>query len=280
MIETILYSVAFVALLAASINDIRTREVPDWVSYALIASALGLRLLFSIAKFDWSTLLSGIAGFLVFVAFGYLMYYTGQWGGGDSKLVMGMGAVIGLNFTLALFFINVLFAGALYGVVWIAALAWIHAAAVKKQLARNLPLRNVQYGMLFFTVLLIILSLAISNDAFIRFTFTLISFLPLLSFYLFLFIKSVEKVALYKQVHPKELTEGDWLAQDIVVNGKYIAGKKDLGVTKAQIKQLFSLYQKKRIKKIMVKNGIPFVPSFLIGFILTVILGNWVQALL
>src|SRR3989344_1116475 len=130
MVIEILYSLALVALIAASYSDIKTREVPDWISYGLIASALGLRLIFSLASFEWIILLEGLAGFLLFVAFGYLMYYTGQWGGGDSKLIMGLGAVIGLNITLAVFFINVLVAGGVYGVAWMITLAWLHASSV------------------------------------------------------------------------------------------------------------------------------------------------------
>jgi len=281
MVIGILYSVALLALIAASFTDLKTREVPDWISYGLIAAALGLRLMFSLAAFEWVILLQGLAGFLIFVAFGYLMYYTGQWGGGDSKLIMGLGAVIGFNTTLAVFFINVLVAGGVYGLFWIIALAWLHASAVKKEMKSILlSARVAQYAILSLTVVLIILTLAVSNGNFMRFTFMILSLLPLFSFYLWVAIKSVEKVALYKQVHPKELTEGDWLAHDIVVNGKCIAGKKDLGVTKAQIGQLTQLYKQKKIKHITVKNGIPFVPSFLIGFLITIVFGNWVQALL
>jgi len=79
-----------------------------------------------------------------------------------------------------------------------------------------------------------------------------------------------------KLVNPKELTEGDWIAKDILVKGKYIAGPKDLGIEKKQIKELIRLYQKRKIKKVLMKIGIPFVPSFFIAYIITLAYGNLV----
>ena len=50
--------------------------------------------------FDWMYSLEGLFGLIVFVVVGYIMFYAGQWGGGDSKLLMGLGALIGLKLTL------------------------------------------------------------------------------------------------------------------------------------------------------------------------------------
>ncbi|GIU69536.1 MAG: hypothetical protein KatS3mg002_0772 [Candidatus Woesearchaeota archaeon] len=49
---------------------------------------------------------------------------------------------------------------------------------------------------------------------------------------------------------------------------KYITGPKDLGISKEQIE----LLKKSKIKKVLVKEGIPFIPAFLIAFILTMIM--------
>ena len=116
MFNIILFSVVFVGLLVGTFTDIKTREVPDWVNFGLIFSGIGLRLLFSVFSFDWSFLIDGVFGLGVMVLFGYLMFYTGQWGGGDSKLLMGLGALLGLQFSinslLVVFLINVLLVGA------------------------------------------------------------------------------------------------------------------------------------------------------------------------
>ena len=101
----------------------------------------------------------------------------------------------------------------------------------------------------------------------------------IISFYMWLFVKAIEKVAMLKYVTPDKLTEGDWIAQEVKYKGKVITGPKDLGIEKKQIKKLVSLYKKKKLKKILIKEGIPFVPSFLIAFIITIIYGNLLMLL-
>ena len=75
---------------------------------------------------------------------------------------------------------------------------------------------------------------------------------------------------MYKYISVDKLTEGDWVAEDIIVKGKLICSKKDLELTKEQISKL----RKLKIKNVFVKEGIPFVPSFLIGLLITLIWGN------
>jgi hypothetical protein len=83
-----------------------------------------------------------------------------------------------------------------------------------------------------------------------------------------------------KYVTPKELTEGDWIAKDIIIKHNKIAGPKDLGIEKSQIKKLIQLYNKGKIKKVLIKVGIPFVPSFLIAYLLTMLSGNLLYLLI
>ena len=81
-------------------------------------------------------------------------------------------------------------------------------------------------------------------------------------------------------VDPEKLTEGDWVVQDVVIGGKRICGPKDLGLEMRQIKRLIRLKKQKKIKKVLIKYGIPFVPSFLIAFIVTFLYGNFVFQML
>ena len=125
--QMILISVALVYLTVASYTDLKKREVPDWLNFGLIFSALGLRTLFSF-EYGWTLLINGILGLLVCLGIAYLFYYTNQWGGGDSKLLMGMGAVIGLglnfnklsdsNFNLIVFFVGLFVFGAIFALMW------------------------------------------------------------------------------------------------------------------------------------------------------------------
>ena len=47
-LEIILISLSLIVLLVASIFDIKTREIPDLLSYSFIASVLGIRLIYSL----------------------------------------------------------------------------------------------------------------------------------------------------------------------------------------------------------------------------------------
>src|SRR3989338_6269271 len=129
MIAVILIVITLIYLAAACYTDLKTREVPDWLSYSLIFAALGTRSIASISL-GWEVLISGILGLGIFFGLACLFYYTHQWGGGDSKLLMGMGVVIGVSlpfdlnsFNLLWFFLALLFLGAIYGLFWMTGIA-------------------------------------------------------------------------------------------------------------------------------------------------------------
>tara|TARA_Y100000310_G_C20640196_1_gene793480 strand:- start:1586 stop:1843 length:258 start_codon:yes stop_codon:yes gene_type:complete len=77
-----------------------------------------------------------------------------------------------------------------------------------------------------------------------------------------------------KYVKPTEVTEGDWIAKDVIINNKRLTGPKDLGIERKQLNKLIAYYKKGKIKKVLIKVGIPFVPSFLVAYVLTLLYGN------
>jgi Flp pilus assembly protein protease CpaA len=285
MIEIILFSIILIALLAASYTDLKTREVPDWLSYGLIFSGFGLNTLYSIISTDPMPLLSSLAGFAIAFSFASLMYYTGQWGGGDSKLLMGVGAMMGIQFqftpipSLFLFLINMLLAGALYGIGWIAFLGIKNRAKLSRELPRVISatasLRNLPFLIMIIALPFTLLFAMQTADLSITKTVALIFILiPFALIALFILIKAIEHISFYKNIPPSKLTEGDWIAKPIKIKNRIIASPKDLGISKAQIKKLIAL----RIKSVPIKEGIPFVPSFLFGFLATLVWGDWLTA--
>lgn len=54
-----------------------------------------------------------------------------------------------------------------------------------------------------------------------------------------------------------------------------ISGPADLGISREHIDEL----KKRRVKLVTVKEGIPFVPSFLAAYLVTMLLGNWLTLL-
>ena len=93
MIDLFIISIALVWLIFASLQDIKTREVPDWISYSLIIIALAFYSIKSIVMKDFSFIIQSLFGSIFLFLLGNLMYYTRQWGGGDVKLLAALGAL-------------------------------------------------------------------------------------------------------------------------------------------------------------------------------------------
>ncbi len=274
MLEVILLTVALVLLIVASYSDIKTREVPDWVNFSGIVAGLGIRAVWSLQYNDWSVLGWGVLGFVVFFAFSIIMYYSRQWGGGDSKLLMAMGSLLGLEFSKSGagfgFLVWAILAGALYGMVWsiiLAVMNWKAFASRYSAIHSKFKWANIPVLMVFIFGF----GLAIAtDDNMLRVLMLLIALLAPVLFYTAIGVKAVEKCCMYRTVSPALLTEGDWIANIVKVKGKYVCGPKDLGITKEQISAL----KKLKVKSVLVRDGIPFVPSFLLAFLLYLWLGS------
>ncbi|MBI5392942.1 prepilin peptidase [Candidatus Woesearchaeota archaeon] len=305
MIIEILLIIAIIYLLIGSYTDLKTREVADLVNFSLVALAFGINMVLSAIYADWNFIISSILGFLLAVLIAMVMYYTGQWGGGDAKMLFGIGALFGIGLQLPIhfsvlslktvllqwfnqppllfiFFIYMLIVGGFYGLLWsiyLAAVSWkkfIIAFDERIHQKDILLLRKLLMGF----SLLIVAVVFFVNDIAIKLLLTSLLLMLIFTFYLYQFIKVIEKVAMLKLVQPQELTEGDWIAEDIVVDDIYIAGPKDLGIEKVQIIKLIELRKEGKIDTVKIKQGIPFIPSFLITLLLSYFVGlGWLIAL-
>jgi len=278
--------ICLIALLVAMITDLKIREVPDWLNFSLIFAGIGINLIASIIYSNLSFIVNSIAGLAFAVIVALLMYYGGQWGGGDSKMIMGLGALLGINiFHLNIeklfnsffisFFINMLLAGSIFGLIWILVLFIKSRNKVFKrfkQLRHEKIFLRIRWVFLFL-LLLIIMSMFL-NLGRIKYYFIGIILISFFVSYLWVFVKAIEETAMVKKVNIDKLTEGDWIVKDVIVDKKRITGPKDLGISKKQIAKLKRLKSKGKIKKVLIKEGIPFIPSFFLAFIVTLIFGN------
>ena len=80
----------FIGLVAA-VEDLRRRQIPNWIPVAAIAGGL----LIAFRDKGWSGAGSSVAGLVAGFAVFFLFYALGAMGGGDVKLMAGFGAVLG-----------------------------------------------------------------------------------------------------------------------------------------------------------------------------------------
>ena len=244
MIEAILMVVILIALIVGSYTDLKTREVPDWVNYGIMFIGLGIRLIYSVYEMDYMIFVNGIFGFLIGMAVGFFMYYTGQWGGGDTKMLMGLGGLLGFNLDIGIFLLNVMIVGAMYGLTWTVVLAIKNWKAFWRKFKIMIRLRKIMIMRKIFLAIALMLLAAFFflDQIFFRIVALLLALMMYLSFYMWIMVKVVEEVAMLTLVEPSKLTEGDWIMHDIKYKGKVIASPKDLGVKNEQIKKLIKLF--------------------------------------
>jgi Flp pilus assembly protein protease CpaA len=274
---------ALIALIVASITDLKKREVPDYISYGLIFVALATAVLHTIITWNYIPLAQSASGLIIGLIVAYLMFYLGQWGGGDSKLMMGLGAIIGFNFFplfgeknywLLVLLACIILMGAVYGLLWSIYLAIKNHKEFMKGMKSWLGKREIMILRRVLLAVILLLTIAVLTLVPYEYKSMLILALAMLYmiFYIWLFVKVIEETCMVKNIPINKLTEGDWIYKDVYIGKKLITGPKDLGVSREQIVDLKKYSAKGKIKTVTIKEGIPFIPVFLLAYIATIIL--------
>ncbi len=262
-----LWFLALIYIVFAVIQDIKTREIADWISFSLIIFALGFRIFFSVFSGDFSFLFNGLIGLGIFFIIGNLMYYGKVFAGGDAKLMIALGAVLPYypdflsNVQISFnFLFTFLVSGFVYIFISSIVLGTKNFRKFGKEFARQmkktkkLMIVAVLSGIIFLLLgFLDILFLALGVSIF---------FIA----YLYLYSKAVDESCMIIKIKSKNLREGDWLYSDVKIGKKLIKAKWE-GVSKNDIKNIT-----RRFKEIKIRQGIPFSPVFLISFIILVVL--------
>ena len=93
------------ALLAwAAVSDCAARRIPNWLTYSLVLSGLLHAVLFGTVVGTWGALLGMLVGF----ALTFVFFALGAMGGGDVKLLTGVGAWLGPWGVLLVFIVEAL----------------------------------------------------------------------------------------------------------------------------------------------------------------------------
>ena len=258
---------AFVWIFIAVMQDFRKREVANWLNFSLIAIALAYRAFVSVFFLNYFYFVYGLIGFGIFFLLANLFYYGRVFAGGDAKLLMALGSV--LPFSLSFFenieifiyfLILLLFCGSVYGLIFSLVLSYKNRQAFVKEFSKQFSKnKKIFYVFVIFSILVFIFVMFVKVYLFLWFSLILLIF-P----FLYVYAKAIEEACMIKSVKAKNLTIGDWLYEKVKVGRKTIKPNWE-GLNEEELAIL-----KKTKKKILIKQGIPFTPSFLIAFLVLI----------
>jgi hypothetical protein len=212
-----------------------------------------------------------------FLVVGLLMFYAGQWGGADWKLLtalgFGFGSLIGFTplfsspwpFGITLM-MNFLAIAAIVSIIY-ALFISLGNKKVYKDTKKNMRKYEFQAILVLFFAGCIA---TLYNPMFSLFAVMA----PL--WLLIKYIKSVEKICLIRERAWKDVVEFDIPVKNLKYNGKILQKTDDPnGFTLEILKKCQELAKKGKLgKKIIVKWGMPLVPVFPITILVSVFLGD------
>ncbi|MBI4017619.1 MAG: prepilin peptidase, partial [Candidatus Aenigmarchaeota archaeon] len=261
--------------------DLRTTEIPDEIP---VAMALFGALWYGLAFLSGGSTvgLNGLAIGGAFFILGFLMYYTGQWGGGDAKLIAATGFLIpsAPAFAVRTFFpfplsflLNVFMIGAVYIVLY--------------SFAVSLPNRSVTHAFVqdirggwkeigLFGIVLAAVSIGVANmvgsTLSSRLTFLSLSLVPggIGLFLLWRFLRIVERVGFRKKISVSRLRVGDMIGEDI--RELKMSKKLIRGLTEEEIMAI-----RKIRRSIVIREGVRFGPAFPLALLYTLFFGDFVM---
>lgn len=262
MFELLSHLFAFGVLSAAAVSDLRTTEVPDWLSIAGVAGGILLHLAASLHTGAWRPLQLSLAIGAIFSIYGWGMYYVGMWGGADAFAVSILGfaapyPVTGFEVAHPVnLFINIMLVGFLYTVGFALWKGYGNDSVVS-------DFRERVFGQKLRLTLELVAAVIVSVAGQLYFGMNGIFYLIALFLMVFLyrFLRAVEEEAMAKKIPKEELEGGEVISE---VDGKI------RGATEDEIEEL-------ELEEVEVKSGVKFVPVFPIALLITDIFGGGLQ---
>ncbi len=258
-----LFALAFLFTLFASIQDLKKREVANWLNFSFIAFVLSYRAFYSLATKNLQFFLLGILGFAIFFIFAHALYYAKAFAGGDAKLLMGFGIILPYTTYKSLLIISPIFlfvlflVGAIYSLLYSIIIVTKNKQKFKKELLSYF--KKYKFTLTTSAILFIVfLFITFINPLLIP--LTILFLIPLI----YVYTKSLEN-CMIKLYNYNKLTEGDWLERNVKLSSSITLKKTVHGLSKKDIKLL-----KKYKRNVLIKEGIPFIPAFFITLIIMV----------
>jgi len=255
-----LFWLFLIGILIATFQDLKRREVDDWLNLFLIFSSFTYLFFVSFYLKDPSIFFQGtfLLLFLLFIM--NVFYYGRVFAGGDAKLLLSMTVLfIGVSFyesliNVGIFVLFLFISGSVYGIFYSSVLYIRNYDKVNKKLKKNFWTKENKF--IFILGLIFMFS-----GAYFYFILFIIGILIFIFPILLSLSRALEEGCMVRFVKGSELKEGDWLVDEIRI-GKKIVRPSFEGLSKKETSLM------KNLKLVKIKEGIPFVPAFLIAYIL------------
>lgn len=288
--EYLLFAIALIGSALGGYIDLKTTEIPDEVPLFIGASGILLRLLHSIYTKNFFEIKYALLVGIVFLIFGYILYHANQWGEADVLLLGALGFILPLplsffNMSFSSLFplillANIFIVGGVYSIAY-SIVVMYKTKGTFTHLLQDLKKRKAFLAIIpaFYIIFLIL------SRFFIIYTFKTTLPIGLLlqktwyllvltyfAFFIYLLARAVDQYAFRKQILAKDLREGDVLAESISDEFK---GKIWVGLEEDEIKEI-----RKTKKKVWIKEGVRFAPTFALALLFTCFYGDLLLRLL
>ena len=239
MIDLLLIIIGSLGLIVGSITDFQKREVANWINFSLLALGFVLRFVSSLISNDWFYFLISLAWFGGLYIFANLMYYTGQWGGGDSKMILGLGVLfatfplsylkyhsdylsyffnLDLSYTISFMFdflLNIFIVGAIYSLIYTFFLVVFNFKKFKQSFKKKFMEKHNLSLIIISSIIFIGGYIFIFNTNSFSFINQAILWMILIVPILIVYIRSVEESCMLRKMKLEDLTKGEWVSENI-----------------------------------------------------------------
>jgi Flp pilus assembly protein protease CpaA len=274
MIQEISLATAFIGTAISAVWDLKTTEVPDQIPYIMIAIAILLFSYQSFAEWSYKPILNCLTIGLAFLAFGFAMYFLGQWGGADALILAAIGFLLptaniqtAFSFPIAFLF-NLFLIGAVYMIIYAIVLAFMNRG-IFTNFVKNLKAscKLITFGSIGLFIIFFAANYFVSKFIFYDLNYQALIlnsliplFLTIVLFVIWKFARSVEEIGFKKKIPVSKLKVGDMLLKE----------KKLIGITEKQLKKI----KKSGVRYIWIKEGVRFAPAFTLTLIFTFLVGD------
>ncbi len=290
-----LFAIALLTGVVGALYDLKTTEIPDYVPFFGFLAALIVYIARGIAGYGWGDVFIALSTAVIFLAFGYVLFYLGQWGEADVLLLAAMGFAVPkplsffnpnltqvreIWFYPLAFLLNSFVIGAAYSIAFAVVYALVFGEERKKLLLKCFEGMKVKTAISSIPLLMgtaayfVIRKYDISLAGSMFVESCKYSAMMFAIFLLFNFAKYVDREVFMRYIPVENLREGDVLAEDIVAGRRKFSSKLFVGLTKKDVDTIKRAWKAGRLKSarenmIRIKEGVRYAPTFPLTLLFT-----------